>query len=186
MALLTASLATTQRWMLTAAGLDEEGFSGLVKQGGLALVYARTLQVWLGDDDPGLARTMAALDSALRNGAGWLRWAEIPVTFGTALSGIARGMWRGRGRARDSAETPPPPPPPPKASPSGDGPGDRPAAKRTAGKRTAGKPAAKPKAKRSSARKAGSGTSGSGPSGSGTPGSGTPGSGTPGSGTIET
>ncbi|HEX2257777.1 MAG TPA: TetR/AcrR family transcriptional regulator, partial [Afifellaceae bacterium] len=33
---------------------------------GLALVWARVMRVWLDDDDPGLARTMAALDRRLR------------------------------------------------------------------------------------------------------------------------
>jgi hypothetical protein len=32
----------------------------------LALIWARVLRVWLHDDDPGLARTMAALDKGLR------------------------------------------------------------------------------------------------------------------------
>jgi ubiquinone biosynthesis protein COQ9 len=112
-AMLAASAATTQRWMLAAAGLEEEGAGGLVKQGGLACVYARTLRVWLTDDDPGFARTMAALDGDLREGARWLRWAEVPVTFATALSGIARSLWRGRKPRREAGYPPPPPPPPP-------------------------------------------------------------------------
>ena len=94
--MLAGSAATTQRWMLAAAGLEEDCPAGLVKQGGLACVYARTLRVWLKDEDPGLARTMAALDRDLREGARWLRWAEVPISLGTALSGIARGLWRGR------------------------------------------------------------------------------------------
>ena len=109
--MLAGSAATTQRWMLTAAGLDEDGPGGVVKQGGLACVYARTLRVWLNDDDPGLARTMAALDSDLRAGARWLRWADVPITLATALSGIARSLWRGREPRRDSQSPPPPPPP---------------------------------------------------------------------------
>ena len=114
LAMLAGSVATTQRWMLAAAGLEEEGAGGVVKQGGLACVYARTLRVWLTDDDPGFARTMAALDGDLRQGARWLRWAEVPVTFATALSGIARSLWRGR-EPRSEAGYPPPPPPPPPA-----------------------------------------------------------------------
>jgi AcrR family transcriptional regulator len=99
--MLAASAATTQRWMLTAAGLEEDGPGGVVKQGGLACVYARALRVWLSDDDPGLARTMAALDRDLRDGARYLRWAEMPIALGTALSGIVRGLWRGRAPRRD-------------------------------------------------------------------------------------
>jgi ubiquinone biosynthesis protein COQ9 len=118
--MLAGSAATTQRWMLAAAGLEEEGPSGVVKQGGLACVYARCLRVWLSDDDPGLARTMAALDGDLRAGARWLRWTEVPISLATALSGIARGLWRGREPRRDAGYSPPPPPP---SRPSAGGPG---------------------------------------------------------------
>jgi hypothetical protein len=38
---------------------------------GLALLYASVLRTWLDDTDPGLARTMAALDSALARGQRW-------------------------------------------------------------------------------------------------------------------
>ena len=39
---------------------------GVFRAQGLALVWARVMRVWLDDDDPGLARTMAALDKRLR------------------------------------------------------------------------------------------------------------------------
>jgi hypothetical protein len=39
-----------------------------VKVAGLASVYASVFRTWLDDDDPGLARTMAALDRRLRRG----------------------------------------------------------------------------------------------------------------------
>jgi AcrR family transcriptional regulator len=53
-------------WMLTAAGIPSTGGRGAIRAQGLALVWARVLRVWLDDDDPGLARTMAALDRQLR------------------------------------------------------------------------------------------------------------------------
>ena len=37
----------------------------------LALLYASVLRTWLDDDDPGLARTLAALDRGLARGARW-------------------------------------------------------------------------------------------------------------------
>jgi ubiquinone biosynthesis protein COQ9 len=120
MVMLASAAATTQRWMLAAAGLEEDGAGGLVKQGGLACVYARTLRVWLHDDDPGLARTMAALDGDLRDGARWLRWAEVPITLCTALSGIARGLWRGREPRHEAGYPPPPPPSPPPGPAAGE------------------------------------------------------------------
>lgn len=120
--MLTLSAATTQRWMLAAAGIEDDGATGVMKQGGLACVYARTIQVWLADDDPGLARTMASLDRDLRSGADWLRRAETPIAICTAVSGLARGLFRGR-RAPRYGPAAPPPPPPPTSPPAGAGEG---------------------------------------------------------------
>jgi hypothetical protein len=57
--------------MLTAADIDAAGPKGMVRAQGLALLYASVLRTWTHDDDPGLARTMAALDRALGRGARW-------------------------------------------------------------------------------------------------------------------
>ena len=59
--------------MLAAAGIDGEGCRGLLRVQGLLAIYARVFPVWLDDDDPGLARTMAALDRRLRRGEAVLR-----------------------------------------------------------------------------------------------------------------
>ncbi|MGP0093582.1 MAG: TetR/AcrR family transcriptional regulator [Xanthobacteraceae bacterium] len=61
----------SQRWMLTAAGLDSAGPPGALRAQGLAVLFARVLRVWVDDDDPGLARTMAALDRELARGQRW-------------------------------------------------------------------------------------------------------------------
>lgn len=53
-------------WMLEAAHLPAEGLLGLVRMEGLALIYANALRVWLTDDTPDMAKTMAALDQGLR------------------------------------------------------------------------------------------------------------------------
>src|SRR5690606_39405019 len=66
-AFVCAFLAS-QHWMLQAAGIETSGLRGRMKVGGLAGVYASVLRTWLKDDDPGLARTMAALDRRLRRG----------------------------------------------------------------------------------------------------------------------
>lgn len=120
---LTLSAATSQRWMLAAAGIEDDGAGGVMKQGGLGCVYARTMRVWITDDDPGLARTMASLDRDLRSGADWLRRAETPIAICTALSGLARGLFRGRAAPRHDAPGAPPPPPPPTSPPAGAGEG---------------------------------------------------------------
>ncbi len=63
-------------WMLAAAGINGEGGRGLLRVQGLLAIYARVFAVWLDDDDPGLARTMAALDRRLRRGESILRGIE--------------------------------------------------------------------------------------------------------------
>lgn len=59
----------SQRWMLAAAGIDCTGLKGSARAKGLALLFARLIEVWLDDEDPGLSRTMAALDKELDTGA---------------------------------------------------------------------------------------------------------------------
>jgi AcrR family transcriptional regulator len=61
----------SQQWMLTAADIGAAGPRGFVRAQGLALLFASVLRTWVDDDDPGLARTMAALDRALARGQRW-------------------------------------------------------------------------------------------------------------------
>jgi AcrR family transcriptional regulator len=92
LALALDSLAVrSQQWMLTAADIDAAGPGGMIRAQGLALLYARVLRVWMDDDDPGLARTMAALDRSLGSGA---RWAGL-------LDNLCRLGPFGRRRGRD-------------------------------------------------------------------------------------
>ena len=65
---LLSALASSQAWMLRAAGISAEGLDGQLRAAGLGAVYASVFRTWLDDDDPGLARTMAALDRRLRRG----------------------------------------------------------------------------------------------------------------------
>jgi AcrR family transcriptional regulator len=59
----------SMQWMLTAADISAAGPKGMLRGQGLALLYASVLRTWLNDNDPGLARTMAALDRGLARGA---------------------------------------------------------------------------------------------------------------------
>jgi AcrR family transcriptional regulator len=61
----------SQQWMLTAADMDAAGPRGMLRAQGLAVLFASVLRTWVDDDDPGLARTMAALDRALARGQRW-------------------------------------------------------------------------------------------------------------------
>jgi AcrR family transcriptional regulator len=63
----------SQRWMLAAADIDSAGLRGAVRAQGLACLFSDVVRVWLDDDDPGLARTMAVLDRQLARGARWAR-----------------------------------------------------------------------------------------------------------------
>jgi hypothetical protein len=61
----------SQQWMLTAADIDAAGPRGMVRAQGLAVLFASVLRTWVDDNDPGHARTMAALDRALARGQRW-------------------------------------------------------------------------------------------------------------------
>ena len=93
------------QWMLTAADIDAAGPRGLVRAQGLALLYARVMQVWLNDDDPGLARTLAALDRELARGQRWLGFLDNLCRFAPRLGGLRRRR-RGDGRRFGRDEEP--------------------------------------------------------------------------------
>ncbi len=103
---LAGVLMNTQGWVLAAAGLEDTGLRDLVRRVGLASVYARTLRVWVDDDDPGLARTMAALDQRLRDGAAAMKRLEPALLLGSAFASLARGlMGAGRRSSRPAGAT---------------------------------------------------------------------------------
>jgi AcrR family transcriptional regulator len=56
------------KWLMSAAEVEKSGLLGFVALEGLVLVNADAFRTWLDDDDPGLARTMAALDRGLTRG----------------------------------------------------------------------------------------------------------------------
>jgi AcrR family transcriptional regulator len=62
------AICRSQAWMLRAAGIGSEGLEGSLRAAGLGTLYASIYRTWLSDDDPGLAKTMAALDRRLRRG----------------------------------------------------------------------------------------------------------------------
>ena len=69
---LGAALLRSIVWMLEAAGIATDGLRGAVAVNLTAGAYAATLRVWLRDDTPDLAPTMAALDRRLRGIERWL------------------------------------------------------------------------------------------------------------------
>jgi len=97
-----------QRWVMAAAGIDlpRESIAQGLRLAGLALVHHRVLRVWAEDDDPGLARTMAALDGQLRDGATWLKRLDGPMALCAGMARALRTLVRG---ASTSPVTPQPP-----------------------------------------------------------------------------
>jgi AcrR family transcriptional regulator len=91
----------SQQWMLSAAGIDSSGPRGMMRAQGLALLFARMLPTWVNDDDPGLARTMAALDRALARGQ---RLAGFLDDLCYIPSRLCRLRPRRRRRSEDDAE----------------------------------------------------------------------------------
>lgn len=68
-------------WLLDASGAELHGLRRCGAGPVLALVYARTVSVWLRDDTPDHAKTMAELDKRLSQAetlARWTAWTEGP------------------------------------------------------------------------------------------------------------
>lgn len=101
---LIRSQLAAQHWMLQAAGAGKDGLAGGVRVLGLASVYASVFRVWLDDEDPGLARTMAALDRRLRRGESLLSGLESAV----ATAGRMACAFRSRRDAPDKPAEPAP------------------------------------------------------------------------------
>jgi AcrR family transcriptional regulator len=105
---LICSTLASQYWMLAGAGakLDRPG-AGL-RVAGLAAIYAKTFRVWLGDDTPGLERTMAALDRSLRKGEDWLSGVESACcTVGNLICGLMPRGWKRRTGSEPAGEPAP-------------------------------------------------------------------------------
>lgn len=58
-------LCRSMTWMMEAAGLNTNGFTGAAKVAGLTVVYLNVLRSWIKDDSPDMGKTMAALDKDL-------------------------------------------------------------------------------------------------------------------------
>ncbi len=95
----------SQHWMLTAAGIGASGPRGMIRAQGLAMLFASVLRAWVDDDDPGHARTMAALDRALGRGQRLLGLMEDVCAIPARLSRLRPR--RRRYRDDDYEETAP-------------------------------------------------------------------------------
>ena len=89
----------SQHWMLTAAGIGTQGPRGMLRVQGAALLFGRVLSVWVNDEEPGLDRTMAALDRGLASAERWSGFVDDLC----CIPGVLRRGARHR-RARDFDE----------------------------------------------------------------------------------
>ena len=101
----------SHRFMLAAAGINTEGSLGRLKLQGVVIAFARTVETWLDDDDPALARTMARLDKEIRNGERLMERAEDARRLTAPLRAIGRSLLdrrpRRRRETRDEADADP-------------------------------------------------------------------------------
>jgi AcrR family transcriptional regulator len=97
-----------QRWIAAAAGLPEprDGLSEGARLLGLAFVQHRILGVWVEDEDPGHARTMAALDRLLRDGAQWMKRLDVPLALCAGFCRLLASL-AGTGARPSSPSAPP-------------------------------------------------------------------------------
>lgn len=91
-AALNQSALNSWRYLLGSVGVPVEDQLGMLKVQGAVLVFARTVDAWLDDDDPGMARTMAALDRELKRGGRVLGFAEDLRRLTAPFRGLARAV----------------------------------------------------------------------------------------------
>lgn len=103
---LNGAAVRSQQWMLTAADIDAAGPRGVVRAQGLACLFARVLNIWVDDEDPGLARTMAALDRELARGQRWSNFLDDVCRL-APLPRCRRDGWRSRRRRDDDPDAQP-------------------------------------------------------------------------------
>jgi len=86
---LNRAVVNSMRFMLEAASVDNEGPAAALKLQGLALAWARLVEIWLDDEDPGLSHTMAALDRELTLGEKLTRGVDRLETLAAPLRRLA-------------------------------------------------------------------------------------------------
>jgi len=102
---LNSMTVQSMQWMLTAADIRASGTRGLMRAQGLAALYARVLQTFVKDEDPGHARTMAALDNALSRGERWVGVLDGACRFACAPLRLFRGRRHRRSTRDDFGDT---------------------------------------------------------------------------------
>ena len=98
---LNALALRSQRWMLEAAGISANGPRGAMRAQGAALMFARVVDTWVDDDEPGHDRTMAVLDRGLASAERWVGFLDDLCMLPAC---ILRGPRRRRRHRRDEED----------------------------------------------------------------------------------
>lgn len=98
----------SMRFMLVAAGIDLQGPTSGIKLQGLAFAWTRVLDTWFDDGDPGLAKTMAALDRELSRGEAWVARVDDMDRLAAPLRMVGRALADAGRRRRDTNARPAP------------------------------------------------------------------------------
>jgi AcrR family transcriptional regulator len=96
------SLVNSMRFMLEAAGISHEGAAGAIKLQGLVFAWARIVDVWLADEEPGLAKTMAELDRVLTCGEKSVGALERLDDIAAPFKALTRAVFETRRRAAEN------------------------------------------------------------------------------------
>ncbi len=104
-AALNGVVINSMRFMLASAGVDVTGNTAGLKLQGLAVAWGRVLDAWFEDDDPGQARTMAALDRELSKGETWVARLDDLDRLVSPLRIMGRALMDARRRSRERRPT---------------------------------------------------------------------------------
>lgn len=96
LAALNKGAVNSWRYMLASAGIPTEDELGALRVQGAVLLMARVGDVWLGDDEPDLSRTMARLDRELKTAGQIMARVEDVHRLTAPLRGLARALCSGR------------------------------------------------------------------------------------------
>ncbi len=99
-AALNQAALNSWRYLLGSVGIRVEDGLGMLKIQGAVLVFARAVDVWLDDEDPSMARTMATIDRELKRGGQVLRFAEDAGRLTAPLRGLASAIFSRAPRPR--------------------------------------------------------------------------------------
>jgi AcrR family transcriptional regulator len=97
---------SSMRFMLEAAGIEVEGAAGVIKLQGLAVAWARMIQVWLDDDEPALSKTMAELDRVLTRGERAAAGVDRLSALASPFTALAQAAFEAGRRARRGGSRP--------------------------------------------------------------------------------